>query len=345
MPVQGDLGVEVVDRVRQRREFRDDGISDRERGFVVRPLGVTQEVWADAPLDELGSRVHVRSHLVKGFEGTPVQLRALSSEMSRGPLSTVVRHPHAPAQLQLASSLHVNAANHEWAAELLAFLARQQLAAARYFAHAPALVEAGLVSERNSVAYGVSSGVNEPNLAVPDAFSDANPSDVADMTQILAVLQNVWQVHAVRTPRGVIAMVPCADPSWGDVSALIEIEAKSHIRLGLGLWVSLNVPGWAEVPDALAFAEAEFEPACRTDVLGCWFVTEGVLTHRSFMPVFVATKAEALHVVTAAARRALWLSLGRGVPSRDGRGADQPPVRRLLRFPFGLNPAPSDGDE
>ena len=151
MTVQGDLGFEVVTEVKERREFRDDGIRERERGFVCHPLGVTQEIWSDSPVYDRGAppawRVHVRTHVLKGFEGTRPQLRALSSEMSKPPLSAVVRNVEDPTRLQLAASLYVNAANREWAPQLLGLIAGQQLAEARSLGRAAALLDAVDVCE------------------------------------------------------------------------------------------------------------------------------------------------------------------------------------------------------
>ena len=334
----GDLGDEVVAEIRA-REFRDIEVRDLERGFVGAPLGVTQEVWSDPPIDNRGIpcwRVHVRTRALKGFDGSPFQLRALSSHMSRCALSAVVRDAHEPRRLYLASSLHVNADNLEWASRLLGLIVRVQLIEAAQFGRASAFHETGMVADVLDVDSARRSTIITPgefDTTDPVQLADANPTDAADIADTLAALQDVWHLHAVRTPRGVIARVPCPDAWSGDEDILIEIEAKSHNRLGLGLAVSLSVPGWADVSDALAFGEAEIAAGCRTDLLGSWSVEGVILTHRSFFPVFIVTKPVALHMATAAVRRALWLDLGPGIVRRDGLGLDQPTRRRLRRFP------------
>ena len=222
------------------REFRDEGLPGMETGFVARsPLGVKQHV-ADDPVDDQGVpawRVHVRTHALKGFEGTPEQFRALSSEMSRSKLCAVVRNAADPTRLELASSLHVNAANRAWAPRLLVLIARQQLADARHLAGVPALCDAGFlpdVSARNSEW----SGPNQLDWIGPETSATADSYELADitadMTQALAVLHNEWQLHAVRTPRGVVATVPCQGRSSGNHSALIEIEAEAAQSAGAG---------------------------------------------------------------------------------------------------------------
>jgi hypothetical protein len=334
----GDLGAEVVAEIRA-REFRDVEVRELDRGFACAPLGVTQEVWSDPPIDNRGVacwRVHVRTRALKGFDGSPFQLRALSSLISRSALSALVRDANEPRRLLLASSLHVNAGNREWASRLLGLVVRLQLSEAEQFGRASAFLETGIVADvpdADSARRATLIDAGPVDATESSQFTDANPSDVADIADTLAALQDGWNLHAVRTPRGVIARVPCPDAWSGDEDILIEIEAKSHNRLGLGLAVSLSVPGWADVSDALAFAEAEIASGCRNDLLGSWSVEGVILTHRSFFPVFIVTKAVVLHVATAAARRALWLDLGPGIVRRDGLGLDQPTRRRLRRFP------------
>jgi hypothetical protein len=256
--------------------------------------------------------------------------------MSRSALSSLVRDANDPRQLHLASSLHVNAENREWASRLLGLIVRIQVVEAAQLGRAATFNETGIVADVpdvDSARRSALAGPGEFDAIEPVQLTDANPSDAAEIADTLAALQDVWHLHAVRTPRGVIARVPCPDAWSGDEDILIEIEAKSHNRLGLGLAVSLSVPGWADASDALAFAEAEIAAGCRNDVLGSWSAEGVILTHRSFFPVFIVTKAVALHVATSAARRALWLDLGPGIVRRDGLGLDQPTRRRLRRFP------------
>jgi len=321
------LGDKVVAEV-VAREFGEENVERRPGGYRCHRLGLTQEIWADPPVDSRGVtswRVQVRTTALRGFDGSSLQLRALSFGVSQSPVSSVVRSHENPTKLQLASTFHVNAGNLLWAPRLLAFVIQRQLIEASQLGRASVFLDTGIEIDDNGIASPwVGAPISDMHAIEPDELFDADVTQVAEIAQTLATLHDVWYLHTVKTPRGVTARIPAQDPTAGDEDILIEIEVKSHSRLGLGLALTLSVPGWADMSDALGFAESEVEMSCRNDLLGSWSVEANMLMHRSFYPLFVASRAVALHVATAAVRRALWLDLGPG---------SVPPRRRLRRFP------------
>ena len=75
-----DIGVETVDAIRKRMGVDAEWSADRPRGFKWWGWNTSQEVWAEQPFEEnefTVSRLHARSDLLRGFDGSEKHLAVL----------------------------------------------------------------------------------------------------------------------------------------------------------------------------------------------------------------------------------------------------------------------------
>jgi hypothetical protein len=304
------VGEVVVRGVRQRLEA--GGLEARRwrNGFETRPFGVRQRIWADASLAEgepRSWRVQVRSAFLRGFSGSPLQLGALSLEMSLPSLSAIVRSVEDTERLELATTLHVHTVNEGWATDFLARAARLQAAEAVLLARASALVTAGGVAE-----------VDEQGTAL--GLADAWPfgGTLLDVLQAgPAPAAACWDAGELRECADLLAVVPCArwaatrrgltgsfsteDPWLGGGPSFLEMAGGVECPgLGSGLRVCLTVPRAGGVMDALVLNEREAAPGSPTDLLGGWSAEEGVLQHSAFFPNALYARDVALRAATSA---------------------------------------------
>jgi hypothetical protein len=317
-----DLGLEVVNRVRRRPEWAHVPCTVWPRGLTWLPLGVTQRVWSEPSPSYPGAaawRVQVRSDLLTGFTGSPAQLAALSLDMPTSPLAAIVRSRRGETRLQLASTLHVHGGNVVWAADFVAFVARQQAREARRLAQASALLSLGASpdvagqAEEEPVDAAAGHGLTEQLAAAPQ--SDAGLWTLRDVQLAVKMLSTLRGVRATPTSRGLSATFTSPNPSAGDGVDLLELDTASRWPgLGRGLSVLLVPPGRGGTAEALVLNEGEIAPGCCTDLLGGWSARDGLLQHSAFFPDAVHTKDLLTDVVLAAVRRVVWLRPGRSQP-------------------------------
>jgi hypothetical protein len=309
-----DLGVEVVNRVRARPEWAHRRCSEWPRGFACSRCGLLQRIWSEpAPADDgrPAWRLEVRTRVLAGFDGQPAQLEALAADMNRVTLAALVRDPEDPTRLGLASTVHVRRGNARWAAELVSFVAGTQAAEARRLLRTSALRGLGAEPDLAADAAPQAPHATEEDPLERVALPVRAPGvwSEADLRASVDFLAEQPGVHAISTPRGLMASFGWAESPARRRRVLLEVDTAS-VRPGLGRGVSvLLVPAGRShgVEGALVLNESELLPGCRTDLLGGWSTQEGTLRYGAFFPDAVHRRGLLLEVVRAAARRVEWI--------------------------------------
>ena len=311
---QDDLGGEVVRRIRVRLD-RGQGSSDWHRGFVWQPLGATQRIWSE-PSAALGRasawRIQVRTEF-PGLDGPSPRMVSMEAPLTA--LSAVVRSIDDRARLELASTLHVHAGNEGWAPQLIAFVARLQATDVRRIirdlsmAASSAVVEtSGLLCRHPRRRITDDTHAAPPAAApLPKTLYQDSPWTTDDQAECLSVLHSLRNVTATFSPNGVVGHISCPNGPCGHGLSELTIGVVTDDRLGPGLAMLLTMPGPATSRDAIALNEAELGTDCHTDLLGNWFVHQGVLQHASFFPDATYAEGLALHATLGAARRVDWV--------------------------------------
>ena len=318
-----DLGVEVVNRVRARPEWAHRRCAEWPRGFACSRCGLLQRIWSEPAAADEGRpawRVEVRTRVLAGFDGSPAQYEALGAEMAQATLAALVRDPEDPTRLGLASTLHVRRGNARWAADLVAFVARMQAAEARRLLGTSVLRDLGAEPDLAADAAPEMARGTEDDRVERVSAAPARPAGVwpaVDVRASVDFLSAQAGVHAISTPRGLMASFAWAEPPSRRRRVLLEVDtAAARPGLGRGLSVLLVPAGRSHgVKAALALNERELWPECPTDLLGGWSSPEGTLRYGAFFPDAVHRRGLLPQVVRAAARRVEWI-----LPRLDDQG-------------------------
>jgi hypothetical protein len=328
-----DVGEEVLNGVRERLA-RSRHVSEWDRGFTWRPNGVTQHLWSERPVRHASAtrwRLQVRSRLFRGFDGSSVQLEALRAELSSRTPGAIVRSPDERSRLQLATTFHVDRANVESAARLIALVARLHVADVQRLTRSARLAATGVLPDVAEAAVGAASASGADGAL--GAALGASSVPPPPMTAALDALHAHDGVRAVPAPRGLLASVPCTPGDAGPRRALIEVSPSMSGGIGPGMRLVLSLPGYAEPLTAVTLNEEELSVHARNDLLGCWWAVDHVLRHVSFIPMVLCTADLMAHLSVAAVLRTRWASAR--VLERDA-GTDLLRSRgRILRFPEG----------
>jgi hypothetical protein len=108
-----------------------------DHGFVWWGKNLAQRVWAEKPFEEVGlniTRVHVRTDLVDGFQGSDAQWNVLEHTLGLSTLSGIVRSRTETGRLQLAARFYVHEDNLTWMNRLVPFVVALQATEAHQIA-------------------------------------------------------------------------------------------------------------------------------------------------------------------------------------------------------------------
>src|SRR6516225_1602679 len=117
-----DVGLEVVRGVYRLMNIDPQWSDWFDRGFVWWGHRLAQYVWAEPCFEDEGitvARLHARTDLTAGVEGTDEQFAALGPILRRAALSGLARAPRGPERLQLACSVYVHEQTSAWLQRVL----------------------------------------------------------------------------------------------------------------------------------------------------------------------------------------------------------------------------------
>jgi hypothetical protein len=335
MVCERGLEDELLGRVEDGLESRRRNVSRWHSGLTWKPAGLTQRIWVEtapshAPADE--RRVHVRTSCVENFTGSHEQTAALAAAALENTISAVIRQSAGSSRLDLASTLLVRPDDVRRASHLIVAAAGLQSRDALRLSQSVAAVEAGLIQD---ICPEVTAGREMRDALLQDPLADratpaAGGSEVCFET-VARQLRAESGVRAAATRDGVTASLPWTGvpDDWRVI--LFEMRIDANTRLGSGLAVSLVLPAAAHFSQALALNDAEAGGDSQSDLLGGWMVRQGLLVHASFLPGHYCDQAVVERMAAAALGRAAWLRLSDVIDPPE-----QPPRRRLLRFPRGV---------
>jgi hypothetical protein len=308
-----DLGDRVLDRLYNLSQIDAEWSVRTEHGFSWWAGDLAQHVWADPPIQSKGhllTRVHVRTDLVQGFEGTEKQLQVLGLLTRYTTLSGWVRHPEDPSSLQFAAAVSVHEGALEFLTNLLSLAGAIQVAEAHILI--PMLEAVGGWTVARS-AHPTSGYRHDPDsmLQVVEGMPLREaPSHWAgsEMFQVLRMLQEPPSILANGDENGIAAEFSFPGPRG---SSLLRIStSEEHPRLGRGCLFRLTLPppeaGLTSLSELLETNEREAEG--HNYFLGSWCPTEEGPTYVSFFPNAAYRPGALQNLAMSLVNRARWVT-------------------------------------
>jgi hypothetical protein len=308
-----DLGNRVLDRLYKLSQIDAEWSVRTEHGFSWWAGDLAQHVWADPPIQRNGhllTRVHVRTDLVQGFDGTEKQLQVLGLLTRYATLSGWVRHPEDPSRLQFAAAVSVHEDAWEFLTDLLSLAGAIQVAEAHILIPMFEMVDGWTVARS---AHPTSGSRHEPDdmLQVVEGLPLREaPSHWAgsEMLQVLGMLQGPPSILANGDENGIAAEFSFPGPRG---SSLLRISTtEEHPRLGRGCLFRLTLPPsearLTSLSDLLETNEREAQG--QNYFLGSWCPAEEGPTYVSFIPNAAYRPGALQNVAMSLVTRARWVT-------------------------------------
>ncbi len=287
-----EIGIDVVEFLRQRMQIDDAWQHPFERGFVWWGHRLAQYVWAEPLAPNGGCRVHARTDLVTDFEATDSQLTALASFLRRTSLSRIIRDPRQPRRLQLACSVHIEEQSRPWLQNVFALAAALQVCEASSLAESLARTLAVRAAWSAHPRSGMRSQPDDSlNLLGEVVQVGQEPSHYRGRTMLEAFASfRGSPLPADGDTEQLTIRLP-----FGDKEARLHLSTRlAHPDLGNGLLQRLSLPWGANrandpalVRFALQLNERELGEITQTFAIGSWCPTPAGLTHVTFFPNFM----------------------------------------------------------
>jgi hypothetical protein len=308
-----DVGERLVERLYSMSQVDDKWSMRTNRGFSWWAGDLAQHVWADQPVQVDGStrsRVHVRTDVITGFNGTERQLQVLGALARFATLSGWLRHPQDASRLQLAAAISVGEESLDFLSSLLSFAGAVQAAEAHIM----------IPLFENSADWAVAR-TNHPSTghrSYPDDMlemiehmpmkSAASRWAGSDMLAVLELLQRPPCILATGDATGVAAEFSFPALSG---SSLLQISTReTHPRLGAGCLFRLTLPITDHRPNAIvqALELNEREATEHNHLLGSWCPSEHGLTYVSFLPNVAFNPGALTHMARSLMYRVQWVT-------------------------------------
>jgi hypothetical protein len=317
--MQEDAGVRVVRAVHRLLNVDDEWSVWEGRGFIWWGGPLAQHVWADPPFTEEGfvvSRVHVRTDLLAGFQGSESQFAKLGAVMGYSTLSGPIRDPSDSSRLQLAASLYVHDETAGWLERLAGLAAAIQAAEAHIWGmELPELLD-GASAKSQHPQSGFRDDLDDMLNVIEKVIPPASGQDSAyhgeEMLAAVEMLQRPPCVLATGGEGGCTAEFP-----FGSFTSRLQLFTdQPHPRLGNGLLTLLTMPSRPAADAAhgaaaaLGLNELELQSLTRCHFLGSWCHDEEGLTFTSFYPNFLVGCARGCTqaFIRSSAVRAQWVT-------------------------------------
>lgn len=311
-----DLGQILIDTVYERMEVDAEWSVREPRGFTWWANRLKQRMWVEEPFDDDGMeiwRVHCRTDLIRGFEGTPKNLQMLDEIAMFSTLSGYARDPGDKARLQLASSMYFHEQTADWVAEMMAWVAPIQNFEAHTACDALANLDQGWSVDE-------SSHPNSGERPQPDNMLDLvamivapqgqEPSRFAgpEMLRVQNMLDGPPSLLTTGSAEGIGAEYP-----FPGLSMLMQAATKeANPRMGHGMLTTLKLPGNPEdtLPlTGVEFNELELRSLTRSHFLGSWCTGPGeVRTFVGFAPNCLFSPATIERLIMSNMMRAHWIT-------------------------------------
>jgi hypothetical protein len=284
-----DIGLEAIDYVRECLPVSEGNAALGKRGFEWWSGRLRQRVWTEDAAEDEGMtvwRLHCRTDLVKGFEGTEAQMAVLGELMDNVTLSALIRDPQDPGRLQLASSCYVNESTAGWMPWLFGLVTVWQ----NWEANQTVLSlqeRLGLEVDASAPPNGGStSTLHEKVALVAEGLAQVKSHPSRFAGKEMEGLKEVLNVPPVVTSTGDRSGFVYELPFCGQTSLSILATSEAHPQAGNGLSSSLKIPieirhGAAE---CLEMNEAELKDHSWTHFLGSWTLGDSGPVFKAFYP-------------------------------------------------------------
>ena len=310
-----DLDDRVLDRLYNLAQIDAEWSIRTERGFTWWAGDLAQHVWADRPVnidDHLLTRVHVRTDLVQGFDGTAKQLQVVGLLARYATASGCVRHAEDASRLQLAAAVSIHEAGFHFLTSFLSLAAAIQVAEAHISIPIIKAVDGWSIAQS---AHPENGHCRNPDdmLHVMEGLplrQEASRWAGDEMIDVLRMLREPPSILASGDETGVAAEFSFPDPRG---SLLLRISTTDeHPRLGGGCLFRLTLPPsvtLASVPDLLDLNERE--AGGHNYFLGSWCPAEEGPTYVSFLPNAAYRPGALQNLAMSLVNRARWVTAER----------------------------------
>jgi hypothetical protein len=285
------------------------GATRANSGFSWSLWGARQRIWAEHTSD-LGYpawKLHLRTHALEGFSGSPAQSVTLSARLMQPTLAGLLQSTEDPSRLELASSLEVHGSNLSWIPSVLALAARVQAIEARGLSESRELTWVGLapaVNTGDELPRGFVLTPDDVLLGGLEQELDGSAWPRKEIAECADVLVLRARAEVVRTS-GNLSTTLLLDSTHGPRCILEATPDAMHPLLGRGLSVELRTPSLSGPLNAIVANALDFGPLATADALGGWWATHGgVLRYTGFYPDAFYRKGFALQLLFGNARRA-----------------------------------------
>lgn len=284
-----NLGLAVIRETCRLMQIDSEWSQWRSNGVTWWAGALAQKAWVEFVGDTEVATIHVRTDLLKGFEGTPKQMGLLAGLSTFATLSGWVPDPEDPSRLQFASRIIVEPRTRAHLQNLLSWVMAIQAAEAYITVHSLAELLNGQPASSEHPKSGFRSECDDMLYIVRDCILPQGRK---------LERQLFFWIQALRSGLETTGGLTSSDKEsltirlpLGDLDCRVEAAITDNPRMGLGVLVVLKLPlDWSALERPASALEFNgWELAHQTGhFLGSWCRSpEGTLSFVSFVPAVV----------------------------------------------------------
>lgn len=309
-----DYGQRVIDEIFNKLQIDEEWSVRTARSFKWWAGPLRQHVWADKPFWDEGMkvvRVHARTDLMHGYQGTAKQKALLNILLMSSTLSGVIRNPKNPTRLQLASSIYVNESTIDWISDFFSWAVVTQVTEAHLLAlHLTEMFETAPDASKHPISGSredldqtleIISEVIRPEGEFPCRYIGE------EMLDLVKMIQKPPTVMANGDATGLTSELPCA----GRTSMLRFNTDESNPRMKHGLFTKLSLPFHYDDPveEALLMNERELREMTQSHFLGSWCQSDqDAISFVSFYSNAMSKSNLLMNIYMSSLLRAKWVA-------------------------------------